>query len=72
MKMRRYLVTAAIAALASINCGGCANNQSSANSANANPAAKKYTGDDLSRTGKRDAGEALRSADPAVTTTTGR
>jgi hypothetical protein len=67
MKMRRYLVTAAIAALASINCGGCANNQSSANSA-----AKKYTGDDLSRTGKRDAGEALRSADPAVTTTTGR
>jgi hypothetical protein len=67
MKMRRYLVTAAIAVLASINCGGCANNQSSAN-----PAAKKYTGDDLSRTGKRDAGEVLRSADPAVTTTTGR
>jgi hypothetical protein len=76
MKMRRYLVTAAIAALASLSCGGCcsscANNQASAASANATPAAKTYTGNDLSRTGKRDAGEALRSADPSVTTTTGR
>jgi hypothetical protein len=72
MKMRRYLVTAAIAALTSLSCGGCANNQASAASFNANPAAKTYTGNDLSRTGKRDAGEALRATDSSVTTTTGR
>jgi hypothetical protein len=72
MTIRRYFVAAAIAALAVMSCGGCANNQSSAASANANPAAKTYTGEDLSRTGKRDAGEALRAADPSVTTTTGR
>jgi hypothetical protein len=72
MKMRRYFVMAAITTLASMSCSSCANNQSSAASANANPAAKTYTGEDLSRTGKRDAGEALRSADSSVTTTTGR
>jgi hypothetical protein len=72
MKLRRYFLIVAIAALASMSCSGCASNQSSAASANANPAAKTYTGEDLSRTGKRDAGEALRAADPSVTTTTGR
>jgi hypothetical protein len=69
MRMRRYFATAAIGALASMSCGSCANNQSSTASANANPAAKTYTSDDLARTGKRDAGEALRAADPSVTTT---
>jgi hypothetical protein len=76
MKIRRYFVMAAIAAMASMSCGGCcstcANNQPSAASANANPAVKKRTGEDLSRTGKRDAGEALRASDSSVTTTTGR
>jgi hypothetical protein len=71
MKMRRYFVMAAIAALGSIGCS-CANNQPSAAPANANPAAKTYTSDDLAKTGKRDAGDALRAADPSVTTTTGR
>jgi hypothetical protein len=69
MKMRRYFVMAAIAA-ASMSCGCCStctNNQTEAASANANPAAETYTGNDLSRAGKRDAGEALRSADPSVT-----
>jgi hypothetical protein len=72
MKVRHYLVSAGLATVALMTCAGCANNQPSAASANENPAAKTYTGDDLSRTGKRDAGEALRSADPSVTTTTGR
>lgn len=62
---------AAIAALAALSCGGCcsscANNQPTAN-----PAVKTHTGEDLSRTGKRDAGEALRASDSSVTTTTGR
>jgi hypothetical protein len=64
-------VTTVIAATVSMTCG-CTNNQSSAASANTNPAAKTYTSGDLSRTGKRDAGAALQAADPSVTTTTGR
>ncbi len=72
MKIRRSFGIAAIAALGSMSCNGCANNQSSAASTNGNPATKSYTGDDLARTGKRDAGDALRAADPSVTTTTGR
>jgi hypothetical protein len=48
----------------------CANNSQTASTTN--PSATTHTGDDLQRTGKREAGEALKSADPAVTTTTGR
>ena len=51
---------------------GCANNQQSASSTNTNPAVSKYSSEDLQRTGKRQAGEALQAADPSVTTTTGR
>jgi hypothetical protein len=72
MKMRHYLVIAGIATVAVMTCAGCASNQPSAASANANPAVKTHTGDDLARTGKRDAGEALRASDSSVTTTTGR
>jgi hypothetical protein len=46
---------------------GCANNQQNAASASANPAAKTYDSQDLSRTGKRTSGEALQAADPSVT-----
>jgi hypothetical protein len=51
---------------------GCANNQQSASSTNTNPAATNYSSEDLQRTGKRQAGEALQAADPSVTATTGR
>jgi hypothetical protein len=50
----------------------CANNQSGTTSTNSSSATRTYTADDLQKTGKRDAGEALRAADPSVTTTTGR
>ncbi len=72
MKIRPSFGIVAIAMLGSMSCDGCANNQSSAASTNGNPAARSYTGADLTRTGKRDAGDALRAADPSVTTTTGR
>jgi hypothetical protein len=46
---------------------GCANNQQNATSSNANSSAKTYDSQDLNRTGKRTAGEALQAADPSVT-----
>jgi len=46
---------------------GCASNQQSASSTNANPSAKTYSSQDLAKTGKRTSGEALQAADPAVT-----
>jgi hypothetical protein len=69
MKIKFQFLVSAFSVLALI---GCANNQQSASSTNTNPSANTYTNDDLQRTGKRQAGEALKAADPSVTTTTGR
>ena len=70
MKINRCLLIAVIGGIA-VACAGCANNQQNAGSANANPAPKTYGSDDLQRTGKRTAGEALQAADPSVTATGG-
>lgn len=65
-----------LAAIASVllagTFAGCANNQTTATSANANPPAKTYTGTDLEKTGRQQSGEALQAADPAVSTSSGR
>jgi len=61
-----------LAAIASVLFAGCANNQTTAASANANPPAKTYTGSDLEKTGRQQSGEALQAADPAVSTSSGR
>ncbi|HVI82475.1 MAG TPA: hypothetical protein VM717_06995 [Chthoniobacterales bacterium] len=71
MKVRSYLAIA-VAMVSTWVLAGCANNEQSANSTNADASAKTYSSEDLQRTGKRDAGEALRAADPSVTTTGGR
>lgn len=46
----------------------CATNQQSTASTTTDPSAKTYESQDLAKTGKRTAGEALQSADPSVTT----
>jgi PBP1b-binding outer membrane lipoprotein LpoB len=50
---------------------GCANNQKSASSASTNPSQETYGSNDLQKTGKRTAGEALQAADPSVTASGG-
>ena len=70
MKTNRCLMIAVMGGI-TIAGAGCANNQPSAASANANPTAKTYNSDDLQRTGKRTPGEALQAADPSVTATGG-
>jgi hypothetical protein len=64
MKTPSYLV---ILAMLEITFAGCANQSETASSPNTS-ATRSYSSSDLQRTGKRDAGDALRSADPAVTT----
>jgi len=49
---------------------GCASNHQSTASSNTD-STKRYESQDLARTGKRTSGEALQSADPAVTSTGG-
>ena len=50
-----------------LTLAGCANNQQSTASTNTDSSAKRYESQDLNKTGKRTAGEALQAADPAVT-----
>jgi hypothetical protein len=70
MVWRHFLRTAVILCIG-WTFGGCANNSQTASSTNTGSSARTYTSDDLQRTGKRESGEALKSADSAVTTTTG-
>jgi len=64
MSTLSYLV---VLAIFEITFAGCANESQTASSPNTS-ATRSYSSNDLQRTGKRDAGDALRSADPAVTT----
>lgn len=67
-----YFLAAIASVLLAGAFAGCANNQTTATSANANPPAKTYTGTDLEKTGRQQSGEALQAADPAVSTSSGR
>jgi hypothetical protein len=69
MKMYRPCLATAVIAIATFGGAGCANNQQSTASANANPSAKSYSSEDLQKTGKRTSGEALQATDPAVSAT---
>jgi len=64
--MKAFSLLCALAISASMLLG--CSNQQSATSTSSDSSAKTYTNQDLQRTGKRDAGEAVRSVDPAVTT----
>ena len=71
MKAHHLLLSIA-AAILSFGVVSCAENQeAAANSTNTNPAARTRTSDDLQRTGRQSAGEALQASDPAVSTSTG-
>ncbi len=63
MKRAYYLSGLAVILIFS----GCASNHQSTASSNTDSSAKRYESQDLARTGKRTSGEALQSADPAVT-----
>jgi PBP1b-binding outer membrane lipoprotein LpoB len=65
MNMNRSILISVLGGIALV-FGGCASQQN-ATSANSNPTAKSYSSNDLQKTGKRTAGEALQAADPAVT-----
>jgi hypothetical protein len=73
MKKHHLFAVAPLAiALSAWALAGCANNQTTAASTNANQRAKTYSGSDLEKTGRHQAGEALQAADPAVSTSSGR
>jgi hypothetical protein len=71
MKTGYFLATVAIA-ISTLAIVGCANNQTTTTSTNANSPAKTYRGSDLEKTGRQQTGEALQAADPAVSTSSGR
>jgi hypothetical protein len=74
MKTHRYFLRAFATAIAisTFTVSGCADNQeAAATSTSTNPAARTRTSDDLQRTGRQSAGEALQASDPAISTSTG-
>jgi hypothetical protein len=66
MRMVHYFSVWLVVIFSALAFAGCANQQGAA-SANANPSETTYNSNDLQKTGKRTAGEALQAADPAVT-----
>jgi ABC-type oligopeptide transport system substrate-binding subunit len=71
-RLQLFAVAALAIAFSACLLAGCANNQTTAASTNANSPAKSYSDSDLEKTGRQQAGEALQAADPAVSTSSGR
>jgi hypothetical protein len=64
--MKRYLITAVTVALSVMSFSGCADQGSTASTADANPSKKTYNRDDLDRTGQATTGQALKRTDPDI------
>ena len=66
--MKSYLIAALTVALSVMSFAGCADQKSTATTANeANPSKQTYTRHDLDRSGQANTGPALKHIDPDIT-----
>jgi hypothetical protein len=70
--MKFSIFVTAIVAASIFTFAGCANQSSNATAAAGDPTKRTYTDEELNKTGRQNTGDALRSLDPSVQTSSGR